>query len=170
MANEIHVPDAHCEEEARVLTLEKLMNQIARDKRAGLRTVLTNGCFDILHIGHVKYLQAAKSFGDRLIVGINSDCSVTRLKGESRPVVHQLDRAELVASLRSVDYVTIFEEDTAEELVRAIRPDVYVKGADYTVDNCPEARIVAEYGGKAQFVQLIPGRSTTELVRKLVAL
>ena len=129
--------------------------------------VFTNGCFDILHAGHVRYLTTAKSYGDVLIVGLNSDASVRRLKGKSRPVNPQSDRAEVLAALRAVDDVVIFDEQTAESLVELIRPDIYVKGGDYDMSNLPEAKIVESYGGHVEFVRLVEGRSTTNIINRL---
>ena len=129
--------------------------------------VFTNGCFDILHAGHVRYLTAARGLGDILIVGLNSDASVHKLKGPGRPVNPAADRAEVLSALRSVDHVVIFDEDTAEELVRLLQPDVYVKGGDYSLDRLPESTIVAAYGGRTVLVPLVEGRSTTNVIRHL---
>lgn len=134
---------------------------------AGKKIVFTNGCFDIIHAGHVRYLEKAASFGDFLVLGLNSDASVRRLKGETRPVNPEYDRAEVAGALRSVGCVVIFEEDTAEELIRVVRPDVYVKGGDYTISTLPEARIVAGYGGHTEIVGLVEGRSTTNIISKI---
>ncbi|HEY8465011.1 MAG TPA: D-glycero-beta-D-manno-heptose 1-phosphate adenylyltransferase [Bacillota bacterium] len=133
----------------------------------GRRVVFTNGCFDILHVGHVRYLQAARQLGDCLIVGLNSDASVRRLKGAKRPINHQEDRAEVLSGLTAVDYVVIFDETTAEDLIREIQPDIYVKGGNYCLEQLPESRIVAGYGGKTVLIPVVPGRSTTNLLRKL---
>ena len=149
---------------------------IARDKIAGFcqvlrdggqKVVFTNGCFDILHAGHVRYLNKARSFGDCLVLGLNTDSSVSRIKGPSRPINSQLDRAEVVGALKSVDYVVFFDEPTAEELVRQVRPDVYVKGGDYTIETLPEGQIVLGYGGKVELVHLVEGRSTTSVIAKI---
>ena len=129
--------------------------------------VFTNGCFDILHAGHVRYLTAARELGDILIVGLNSDASVRKLKGEGRPVNPAADRAEVLAGLRAVDHVVIFEEDTAEELVRRLQPDIYVKGGDYSLDRLPESAIVAAYGGRTVLVPMVEGRSTTNVIQRL---
>ena len=136
-------------------------------RAGGQRIVFTNGCFDILHTGHVRYLKTARSLGDCLAVGLNSDVSVRRLKGPERPVNVEADRAEVLDALFAVDYVTIFDEPTAAELIARIRPDVYVKGGDYTLDTLPEAKIVQQYGGRVAFVDLGPGRSTTKVIEKL---
>ncbi len=129
--------------------------------------VFTNGCFDILHAGHVRYLTAAEAMGDFLVVGLNSDASVRRLKGEGRPIVPEADRAEVLDALRAVDIVTVFDEPTAEELVRLVKPDVYVKGGDYTVDTLPEAKIVQEAGGRVEFIPFVEGRSTTNVIERI---
>ncbi len=129
------------------------------------KVVFTNGVFDILHRGHVQYLTKAKSLGDVLIVGLNTDASVRRLKGESRPVQNQRDRAVILCSLRMVDHVVLFSEDTPEELIRKVRPDVLVKGADYKVEEIVGADFVRSYGGKVRRIRLTPGRSTTSIIR-----
>ena len=129
--------------------------------------VFTNGCFDILHSGHVRYLTAARELGDILIVGMNSDASVRKLKGDGRPVNPAADRAEVLLGLRAVDHVVIFNEDTAEELVRRLQPDIYVKGGDYSLDRLPESAIVAAYGGRTVLVPMVEGRSTTNVIQRL---
>ncbi len=136
----------------------------------GNKIVFTNGCFDILHAGHVRYLTAAKTFGDVLIVGLNSDESVRRLKGNSRPINSQLDRAEVLSGLKAVDHVIIFGEQTAEALIAEVKPNVYVKGGDYTLDTLPEAKIVQQFGGRVEFINLVAGRSTTNIVEKILEL
>jgi D-beta-D-heptose 7-phosphate kinase/D-beta-D-heptose 1-phosphate adenosyltransferase len=138
----------------------------------GRRLVLTNGCFDLLHVGHIRYLQAARALGDALAVGLNGDASVRRLKGEGRPVTPQDERAEVLAALRAVDFVTIFGEDTASQLVRAVQPAVYVKGGDYSADpHSPrfpiEGEVVASYGGAVVIVDYVPGYSSSEILQHL---
>ena len=144
--------------------LQVLREQYRREHKT---VVFTNGCFDILHAGHVRYLAAARDCGDILVVGLNSDASVHKLKGPGRPVNPAADRAEVLSALRSVDHVVIFDEDTAEELVRLLQPDVYVKGGDYSLDRLPESAIVAAYGGRTVLVPLVEGRSTTNVIRRL---
>ena len=144
--------------------LEKKREQYRCERKT---VVFTNGCFDILHAGHVRYLTAAGGLGDILIVGLNSDASVRKLKGEGRPVNPAADRAEVLAGLRAVDHVVVFDEDTAEELVRRLQPDIYVKGGDYSLDRLPESAIVAAYGGRTVLVPLVEGRSTTNVIRHL---
>ncbi len=139
--------------------------------------VCTNGVFDLMHIGHLRYLKAARSMGDALIVGINSDASTRRLKGPSRPIVPELERAEMVAGLACVDLVTIFEEDTAETLLQIVRPDIYVKGGDYALTSAtdatitgkplPEAATVLTMGGRIELVAYLPSHSTTELIARI---
>ncbi len=138
-----------------------------RGELQGKKIVFTNGCFDILHVGHVRYLTTAKSFGDVLIVGLNTDDSVKRLKGATRPVNNQADRAEVLLGLKAVDYVIFFGEDTAENLIAELQPDVYVKGGDYTLDTLPEAKIVQAYGGRVELVKLVAGKSTTNIIKTL---
>ena len=149
---------------------------IARDKIAdfcqvlrdgGQKVVFTNGCFDILHAGHVRYLKKARSFGDCLVLGLNTDASVRRLKGSSRPVNHEQERAEVVGALEAVDYVVLFDEPTAEALIEQVRPDVYVKGGDYTLETLPEGRLVQGYGGRVELVRLVEGCSTTNVIAKI---
>ena len=138
-------------------------------RRQGKKIIFTNGCFDILHAGHVRYLTAAKNFGDVLIVGLNTDESVKRLKGDSRPVNNQKDRAEVLLGLKAVDYVIFFGEQTAENLIAAVKPDVYAKGGDYTLETLPEAKIVQSYGGSVEFIQLVKGKSTTNIINAIQA-
>ena len=135
--------------------------------QAGRKIVFTNGCFDILHAGHVRYLEQARTCGDYLILGLNTDQSVQQLKGPQRPLNNELDRAEVVGALRSVDAVVLFGEKTAEELIAKVKPDVYVKGGDYTLDTLPEAKIVQSYGGRVEFIAMVDGRSTTNVIEKI---
>ena len=139
-----------------------------RDNLKGKKIVFTNGCFDIIHVGHIRYLTAAKSFGDVLIVGLNTDESVRKLKGESRPVNNQDDRAEVLLGLKAVDHVIFFGEQTAENLISELKPDIYVKGGDYTLETLPEAKIVQSYGGRVEIVNLVAGKSTTNIIKKIV--
>lgn len=132
--------------------------------------VFTNGCFDLLHPGHVFYLQAARSLGDALVVGLNSDASAGRLKGPSRPVVPEGDRAIMLAALESVDAVVIFDEDTPVRLLRELKPAVYVKGGDYKVEELPEAEVAAEVGAEVKILPFEPGYSTTALIERVRSL
>ena len=138
-------------------------------REAGQQVVFTNGCFDILHAGHVRYLKEARAQGDCLVLGLNSDASVRGLKGPTRPINSELDRAEVVGALKAVDYVVLFGEQTAENLIAKVRPAVYVKGGDYTLDTLPEAKIVQSYGGRVHFVQMVERRSTTNVIKKISA-
>ncbi len=131
------------------------------------KIVFTNGCFDILHIGHVKYLKESKKFGDILIVGLNSDSSVKKLKGDNRPINNEQDRAGILDELKSVDYVVIFEEDSPKELIDIIKPDIYTKGADYTLETLPETPVVIKNGGEVKFINFVEGKSTTNIVKSI---
>ncbi|MBQ7476038.1 MAG: D-glycero-beta-D-manno-heptose 1-phosphate adenylyltransferase [Selenomonadaceae bacterium] len=144
----------------------KLISKL-RGELGNKKIVFTNGCFDILHAGHVRYLTAAKNFGDVLIVGLNTDESVRKLKGATRPVNNQDDRAEVLLGLKAVDHVIFFGEDTAENLIAELQPDIYVKGGDYTLETLPEAKIVQSYGGRVELVKLVEGKSTTNIIKKI---
>ncbi|MBQ7497366.1 MAG: D-glycero-beta-D-manno-heptose 1-phosphate adenylyltransferase [Selenomonas sp.] len=150
-----------------LIPAERIEDFCAALREAGQKVVFTNGCFDILHAGHVRYLQEARAQGDCLVLGLNSDESVRRLKGPTRPINSELDRAEVVGALKSVDYVVLFGEQTAEKLIAKVRPAVYVKGGDYTLDTLPEAKIVQSYGGSVHFVKMVEGRSTTNVIKKI---
>jgi rfaE bifunctional protein nucleotidyltransferase chain/domain len=139
-----------------------------RLRAEGRRIVFTNGCFDLLHVGHLRYLQQARALGDLLVVGVNTDAGVQRLKGPTRPLVPEEERAELLAGLRCVDYVTLFDEPTPVETIRALKPHVHVKGGDYREEDLPEAAAVREGGGEIRIMPLVLGRSTTDIVRKIV--
>ena len=136
-------------------------------KQEGKTVVTTNGCFDILHVGHVRYLEKAKSFGDVLIVALNSDKSVKSIKGESRPINNELDRAEVLSGLKSVDYVVLFDEDSPIDLLLQIKPDVHTKGADYTIESLPEAKGIMDAGGRIEFISFVEGKSTTSIIEKM---
>ena len=134
---------------------------------AGKTVVTTNGCFDILHAGHVRYLEKTKSFGDFLIVLLNSDKSVRSIKGQSRPINNENDRAEILSALRCVDYVVLFDENSPRDLLDEIKPDVYTKGADYTMETLPEADIMKKNGTRVEFIEFLEGRSTTKTIEKM---
>ena len=138
-----------------------------QSSRIGNIVVFTNGVFDILHAGHVDYLEKARSLGDFLIVALNTDSSVSRLKGPTRPINPLDDRARVIAALRCVDCVVSFSEDTPELIISQIKPDIHVKGGDYTVESLPESKIVHEYGGKVVILPLLEGRSSTNVIEKL---
>jgi D-glycero-beta-D-manno-heptose 1-phosphate adenylyltransferase len=147
--------------------LEELKSLVEEKRLQGKTIVFTNGCFDIIHIGHVRLLQEARTRGDMLIVGVNSDLSVKRLKGPSRPLVREEDRAEIIAALESVDYVVIFAEDTPVETIKALKPHIHVKGGDYDLSAIPEAEVIKSYGGELWSFRTVDGYSTTTLVEKL---
>ena len=149
---------------APILDRADLVEMVAETRSAGSTVVLANGCFDLLHVGHIRYLAGAYALGDILVVGINSDRQAKALKGEARPYMPASERAEIVASLRFVDVVTIFDEPTVEELIRAIRPDFHAKGTDYTVDNVPERDIIREVGGHMAIVGDPKDHSSTSLI------
>jgi rfaE bifunctional protein nucleotidyltransferase chain/domain len=135
--------------------------------KEGQRVVFTNGCFDILHLGHIDYLEKARNIGDKLIVGLNTDESVRRLKGEQRPVVDQNSRSRIIAALQFVDMVVLFDEDTPYELIENLKPDILVKGNDYSKSNIVGADIVMENGGNVETIDLVEGHSTTQIINKI---
>ncbi|WP_333784562.1 D-glycero-beta-D-manno-heptose 1-phosphate adenylyltransferase [Thermocrinis sp.] len=152
-----------------IIELNELLG-VLEDLRGRKRIVFTNGCFDILHAGHADYLKKAKSLGDVLVVGINSDESIKRIKGEKRPIIPQHLRAFLLDSLKPVDYVVIFEEDTPLELIKAIKPDILVKGADWDLDKIVGADFVLSYGGKVERIEFSFDISTTKIIEKILNL
>ena len=152
---------------APVLTREKLAEKVFELRQRGAKIVLANGCFDLFHVGHIRYLSGAKKLGDYLIVGINSDAQVKKLKGENRPFMPETERAEVISALRFVDFVTIFDEPTVEQLIRTIRPDFHAKGTDYTTETVPEREIVRECGGQTAIVGDPKDHSSTELIEKV---
>jgi rfaE bifunctional protein nucleotidyltransferase chain/domain len=151
-----------------VLTRNDLIKIREELKRTGKRVVFTNGCFDILHRGHVDYLAKARELGDALIVGVNTDGSVKRLKGPDRPIVQEDDRAAVLAALEVVNYVCLFDEDTPYELIRALVPDILVKGGDWSMGNIVGKDIVEAAGGAVHTIQFLPNRSTTNIIQKIV--
>lgn len=154
-------------ESATILRREQLIEKVSELRRQNVKIVLANGCFDLFHVGHIRYLSGAKELGDFLIVGINSDEQVKKLKGENRPFMPENERAEIVSALRCVDFVTIFDEPTVEQLIRAIRPDFHAKGTDYTTETVPEREIVRECGGQTAIVGDPKDHSSTELILKV---
>ena len=148
---------------AKTKTLKQLKEIVRALKKKGKRVVFTNGCFDILHAGHVRYLETAKSYGDVLILGLNSDRSVTALKGEGRPINTQIDRAYILAALEAVDYVVIFDEDTPYDLIKAVKPNILVKGGDYEGKDVVGQDIAEEL----KLVQFVDGKSTTKTIEKI---
>lgn len=155
---------------AKVKSLAGMVEAVKRLKARGKRVVFTNGCFDLLHYGHAMYLAQARKKGDCLVVGLNSDASVRRLKGTWRPIVPARDRAMLLAALEAVDYVVIFGDDTPLKLIKALRPDVLVKGADWKKSQIVGARFVQSYGGRVATVKIAPGRSTSAIIGKIAHL
>ena len=151
----------------RVLSSNELSKIALEEKKQGHKVVSTNGCFDILHVGHARILKEARQLGDCLFVGLNSDASVKRLKGESRPINNQQDRAELLSHLKSVDYVYIFDEDTPVEFLKMVQPNVHVKGADYSKERLEETPVVESFGGEVVLLPLVPAKSPTSLVDKI---
>jgi rfaE bifunctional protein nucleotidyltransferase chain/domain len=153
----------------KVLQLPDLLRVLAVRRAAGERIVMSNGAFDLIHVGHLRSLEQARAHGDVLVVGINSDASVRRYKSPDRPIVPEADRAELIAGLTCVDYVVLFDESTAERLVADVRPDVYIKGAEYATRPFPERAVVEGYGGQVVLVALEPGRSTSDLIEQIAS-
>lgn len=152
---------------ARIVTLDELERLVVADRAAGRTIALANGVFDLLHVGHIRYLQGAAAEADRLIVAVNDDEGVRHLKGEGRPVMPQRDRAELVAALRGVDYVVVFSGRTVAEVLLRLRPDVHCKGTDYTVDTVPERPVVQSYGGRTAIVGDPKAHSTRDVLSRL---
>ncbi len=152
---------------ASILNREDLAAEVARRRETGEKIILANGCFDLLHVGHVRYLTAAKDIGGTLVVGLNSDHQAYLLKGEGRPFMPEQERAELIAALECVDLVTIFDEPTVEQLIRTLRPDFHAKGTDYTSDSVPERDIVRECGGQVIITGDPKDHSSTQLIGKV---
>lgn len=155
------------EQADKICDLPHLLARVRQWRAKGERIVFTNGCFDLLHAGHVVYLEQAARLGDRLVVGLNTDRSVRALKGPNRPVIHEQDRARVLAALESVDAVVLFDEDTPLSLIEAIRPDILVKGSDYTEDQVVGGKEVKSWGGRVALIDVVPGRSTSNILRKL---
>ena len=141
---------------------------IEAEKARGKKIVFTNGCFDLLHAGHVKYLQKARALGDLLILGLNSDASVRRLKGEKRPLIGEDERGHILAALDCIDYVVIFEEDTPLELISALKPHILAKGGDYTPEGVVGKDLVESYGGRVELVSFVDGKSTTNIIERVL--
>jgi rfaE bifunctional protein nucleotidyltransferase chain/domain len=152
-----------------VVAETELIEAVARERAAGRRIAFANGCFDLLHVGHVRYLQAAAAEADRLVVAVNDDRSVAGLKGPGRPILTAADRAELVSALRGVDYVVVFGDPDVARLLRLIAPEVHCKGTDYTVDSVPERAVVAEYGGRTAIVGDPKSHATRDLLARIRA-
>jgi rfaE bifunctional protein nucleotidyltransferase chain/domain len=165
----------HYDTRNKILEREELVREVRRRQQAGERGVFTNGCFDLLHLGHVRYLQEARALGDFLVLGLNDDAGVRLLKGRGRPLVPENERAELLAALTCIDYITIFAEPTAGPLVAVLQPAIYVKGGDYAsahgegldTNRLPEAKNVQAYGGIVRLIEYLPHHSTTELIEAI---
>ncbi len=153
--------------ESKILTREQAVEQANAWRAAGEAIVFTNGCFDIVHLGHIDYLEKARNLGQRMILGLNTDASVSRIKGPLRPVVNEYARARLMAALAFVDAVTLFDEPTPLALIEAVRPDILVKGDDYSIDTIVGADFVLDNGGRVETVALVPGYSTTSLIARI---
>ena len=150
--------------DSNILSRDALIKVVAEARANGKRIVMANGCFDILHVGHIRYLRGARELGDLLVVGVNSDSQVAIQKGAGRPILPSVERAELIGALESVSYVTIFDEPTVEELLLALKPDVHAKGTDYTVETVPEREVVRSYGGTVAIVGDPKDHSTSEIL------
>jgi len=152
----------------RILERKEASILIEKLKSEGKKVVFTNGCFDILHVGHLRYLEQAREQGDILVIGVNSDDSVKRLKGPTRPINSELDRAEILAGLKAVDYTVIFTEDTPVEIIDELKPSIHVKGGDYKKEDLPETEVVERNGGEVRILMLVDGKSTTSVVNKIL--
>lgn len=152
----------------KIVPLEEMLNVVCQLKRAGRKVVFTNGCFDLIHPGHVRYLQKARALGDCLLVGLNSDRSVRELKGDSRPILTELERAQILAGLESVSYVIIFDDRTPARLIQALLPDILVKGGDWETDQIVGRAEVEAFGGKVLSLPFEPGQSTTSIIQRIV--
>ena len=152
----------------KIYSIAQLKQILQRERKTGKKIVFTNGCFDILHVGHVRYLTAAKKRGDILVIGLNSDSSVKELKGDKRPLIDEKARAELLSSLEVVDYISIFNESTANKIIADLQPDIYVKGGDYQIGKLPEVSTVASYGGEVQLIPVVTGASTTNIIKEIL--
>ncbi len=154
----------------KIKNIKEIKEIVADHKKRNEEVVFTNGCFDLLHVGHIRYLYQAKKFGDVLIVALNSDESVKQLKGENRPIINEKERAELLSALEMIDYLIIFNDLTCKNILNLLKPDIYVKGGDYTRETLPEWPVVRKYGGVVKLVDEIEGRSTTSLINKISSL
>lgn len=153
---------------SKLLNLSEAQQQLAKEKANGKCIVFTNGCFDILHAGHTTYLADAKACGDILVLGLNSDVSIKAIKGEKRPIVAERYRAQTLAALESIDYIILFDEETPIHLIETLKPDIYVKGGDYTEETLPETPIVKSYGGTVKLLPFVEGLSTSTIINKIL--
>jgi len=152
---------------SKILTHEGLAEVVAKRQASGEKIVFTNGVFDLIHVGHIRYLQEARALGDALIVAVNADSSVRSFKGDLRPIISEDDRAELIASLACVDYVTLFDTRTPVPVIEKVHPLIYAKGGDYRIEDLPEYPVVRGYGGEVKILSLVQGKSTTNLIAKI---
>jgi D-beta-D-heptose 7-phosphate kinase/D-beta-D-heptose 1-phosphate adenosyltransferase len=159
---------SHSDSDSKIKNLDVLTAIIAAEKARGKKVVFTNGCFDLLHAGHVKYLQKARGLGDLLVMGLNSDASVRRLKGEKRPLIGEDERAHILAALDCIDYVVLFDQDTPLELITALKPHILAKGGDYTADGVVGKDVVEAYGGRVELVTFVDGKSTTNIIERIL--
>jgi D-beta-D-heptose 7-phosphate kinase/D-beta-D-heptose 1-phosphate adenosyltransferase len=158
----------HQDTDRKIHLRQELARTLANRRTQGQVVVFTNGCFDLLHVGHIKYLQAARDLGDMLVLGLNSDASIRRLKGPKRPLIGQEERAHILAALGCIDYVVIFDEDTPYELIDTLRPDILVKGGDYAIDDVVGRDLVESWGGRVELVRFVDGKSTSTLIDRIL--
>ena len=151
----------------KIIKKEEAKKIIEKLKKQNKKTVFTNGCFDILHVGHVRYLRESSKYGDILIVGLNSDISVKKIKGDSRPINNENDRAEILAELECVDFVVIFDEESPSKLIDELKPDIYTKGADYSLETLPERDVVLKNNIEVKFIKFVEGKSTTNIIKTI---
>ena len=151
----------------KIIKKEEAEEIIGKLKKQNKKTVFTNGCFDILHVGHVRYLRESSKYGDILIVGLNSDISVKKIKGDSRPINNENDRAEILAELECVDFVVIFDEESPSKLIDELKPDIYTKGADYSLETLPERDVVLKNNIEVKFIKFVEGKSTTNIIKTI---
>ncbi|MDP2876249.1 MAG: D-glycero-beta-D-manno-heptose 1-phosphate adenylyltransferase, partial [Holophaga sp.] len=165
----IHAMDlTYRKSNSKIKSMDSITIIIEKAKQQKKRIVFTNGCFDILHLGHIIFLEKARNLGDILVLGLNSDASIRRLKGPKRPLIDIESRANVLAALESIDFVVTFEEDTPDELIKIIKPDVLVKGGDYTLDEIVGRSFVESYGGRVELIPLVDGKSTTNLIERVL--
>jgi D-beta-D-heptose 7-phosphate kinase/D-beta-D-heptose 1-phosphate adenosyltransferase len=158
----------HPDSDLKIRGRAALRELLDAQRQQGRKIVFTNGCFDLLHVGHVKYLQKARGLGDLLVLGLNSDASIRRLKGENRPLIGQEERAHILAALNCIDYLVIFDEDTPLELIETLRPDILVKGGDYAPEDVVGKQLVEAYGGRLELITFVDGKSTTNIIEKIL--
>lgn len=151
----------------KLIKRDEISQVLGKERAQGKTIVTTNGCFDILHVGHVRYLQKTKTYADLCVVCLNSDISVKKIKGPDRPVNNENDRAEILCALSCVDYVILFDEPSPEKLLCELKPDVHTKGADYTIETLPEAKAIMANGGRIEFISFVEGKSTTSIIEKM---